>query len=77
MYDKEKSVYFDNGESTDLKIYDTTCNQQFSYIVQYYYKSSDGIILVYDITDRNSFKKVDFLINEKKKIIFLEEYQYF
>ena len=67
VYYKEKSVYLDNGEYADLKIYDTTCKEQFFYIVQYYYKSSDGIILVYDITDRNSFKKVDYLINELKK----------
>ena len=67
MYGKEKSVYLDNGEYADLKIYDTTCKEQFFYIVQYYYKSSDGIILIYDITNRISFIKVDYLINELKK----------
>ena len=67
VYDKEKSVYLDNGEYADLKIYDTTCKEQFFYIVQYYYKSSDGIILVYDITSENSFERVDYFINELKK----------
>ena len=67
VYDKEEPVKLDNGEDVNLKIYDTTCKEQFFYIVQYYYKSSDGIILIYDITSENSFKRVDYFINELKK----------
>ena len=67
VYGKEEPVKLDNGEDVNLKIYDTTCKEQFFYIVQYYYKSSDGIILIYDITSENSFKRVDYFINELKE----------
>jgi GTPase SAR1 family protein len=67
VYDKEEPVKLDNGEDVNLKIYDTTCKEQFFYIVQYYYKSSDGIILIYDITSENSFKRIDYFINELKE----------
>jgi small GTP-binding protein len=46
------------GKSIKLKIWDTAGQERFRNITQQYYKSTDGIILVYDVTDRKSFEKV-------------------
>ena len=46
------------GKSIKLKILDTAGQERFRNITQQYYKGADGIILVYDVTDRSSFDKV-------------------
>jgi small GTP-binding protein len=46
------------GKSIKLKIWDTAGQERFRNITQQYYKGADGIILVFDVTDRNSFEKV-------------------
>jgi small GTP-binding protein len=47
-----------NGKSIKLKIWDTAGQERFRNITQQYYKGADGIVLVFDLTDRNSFEKV-------------------
>jgi small GTP-binding protein len=44
--------------SVKLKIWDTAGQERFRNITQQYYKGADGILLVYDVTERNSFEKV-------------------
>lgn len=39
-----------------LKIWDTAGQERFRNITQQYYKGADGIVLVYDVSDRNSFE---------------------
>ena len=72
-----KDVKLSHGKTVKMKIVDNSGVEIYRIIVRDYYKSSDGIILVYDITSENSFERVDYFINELKKIIFLEKYQYF
>ncbi len=48
-----------NGKSVKLKVWDTAGQERFRNITQQYYKSADGIVLVYDVTDRESFEKVN------------------
>ena len=38
--------------------------EKFRAINRIYLKGADGIILIYDITDRNSFEKLDFRFND-------------
>jgi small GTP-binding protein len=45
-------------KSVKLKIWDTAGQERFRNITKQYYKGADGILLVYDITDRNSFEKI-------------------
>lgn len=45
-------------KSIKLKIWDTAGQERFRNITQQYYKGADGIVLVYDVTDRASFEKV-------------------
>lgn len=45
-------------KTVKLKIWDTAGQERFRNITKQYYKGADGILLVYDITDRNSFEKI-------------------
>ena len=47
-----------NGQEIKLKIWDTAGQERFRNITTQYYKSADGIILVYDVTDEASFEKI-------------------
>jgi len=61
---KKKIIKLDNGKKVILKIFDTSSQVKFLVITRSYYKCADGIILTYDITDRNSFEKLDFHFND-------------
>ena len=41
-----------------MKIWDTAGQERFRNITQQYYKNADGILLVFDVSDRNSYEKV-------------------
>jgi len=56
--DYKSKVIKVNNFSVKLKIWDTAGQERFRNITQQYYKGADGILLVYDITERNSFEKV-------------------
>ncbi len=64
---EKKIIKLDNGKKVTLQIWDTSCvdstTERFRSIYQMYFKLADGIILIYDITDRNSFEKLDFRFN--------------
>eukprot|EP01036_Dinobryon_divergens_P023919 gene23919-32317_t len=44
-----------NGKRVKVQIWDTAGQERFRTITTSYYRNSQGILLVYDITDRNSF----------------------
>ena len=46
------------GKRVDLNIWDTAGQERFHALGPIYYRDSQGAILVYDITDEDSFKKV-------------------
>ena len=50
-----------------LNIWDTAGQERFKTITATYYKGSHGIVLVYDITDRNSFTNISNWLKEIKK----------
>ncbi len=54
---KAKSIMIKN-KSVKLKVWDTAGQERFRNITQQYYKNADGILLVYDVSDKNSFDKV-------------------
>ena len=51
---KEKNIEYLN-HSVKMQIWDTSGNVKFRPLANSYYKSSAGIILVYDVTDEQSF----------------------
>ena len=47
-------------------MYDTSGQEKFKSIVSNYYNNTDGVILVYDISNERSFSKIQYWINEIK-----------
>lgn len=56
-----------NNQRVKLNIWDTAGQERFKTITSTYYKGSHGIVLVYDITDRESFNNINNWINEVKR----------
>jgi len=46
------------GRPTKVKIWDTAGQEQFRTITRNYYRGAHGVVLVYDITHKDSFKHV-------------------
>jgi Ras-related protein Rab-1A len=56
-----------NSKIAKLQIWDTAGQERFKNITSSYYKGAHGVILVYDITDRSSFKDVENWLQEVQK----------
>ena len=55
---KFKNVKLENGYEIKFKIYDTAGQERFKSISNNYIKKAHGILLMYDITDQNSFNNI-------------------
>lgn len=53
------------GRRVSLAIWDTAGQERFHALGPIYYRMSNGAILVYDITDEDSFQKVKKIVYEK------------
>ena len=63
---KIKSIKIDN-KTIKLQIWDTAGQERFKSILSSYYKGANGILLLYDITNINSFKSLsNWLIDIEK-----------
>eukprot|EP01022_Parablepharisma_sp_SALTPOND_P029131 TRINITY_DN72649_c0_g1_i1.p1 TRINITY_DN72649_c0_g1~~TRINITY_DN72649_c0_g1_i1.p1 ORF type:complete len:237 (-),score=13.76 TRINITY_DN72649_c0_g1_i1:96-806(-) len=57
-----------SGKITRVQIWDTAGQERYSILTETYYKKAFGIVVVYDITDADSFKNVDtWMKNIKEK----------
>lgn len=63
---KMKSIYLDK-KALRLQIWDTAGQERFQTITCNYYHGAQGIFVVYDITDRESFNSVKMWMGEIKK----------
>ena len=45
-------------KSVKVKIWDTAGQERFRTITQQYFKGADGIVLVFDVGDRNSYERI-------------------
>ncbi|PAA46768.1 hypothetical protein BOX15_Mlig008977g1 [Macrostomum lignano] len=57
-----------SGRRVTLNIWDTAGQERFHALGPIYYRDSDGAILVYDITDEDSFEKARNWVKELRKI---------
>lgn len=57
------------GKKVNLAIWDTAGQERFYALGPIYYRDSNGAILVYDITDEDSFKKVQNWVKELRKML--------
>ena len=56
---KVKKIQLKNGQAVKVKLFDTAGQERFKSITTNYIKKANGILLVYDITDETSFKKIE------------------
>lgn len=56
-----------DGKQIKLQIWDTAGQERFRTITSAYYRGADGIIVVYDITHRESFEHVDDWLREASR----------
>ena len=66
--DFKKKVFLYNGKNVETIIWDTCGQERYRAISKTYYRSSDAAILVYDITNRTSFKNLDKWLNEIRDV---------
>ena len=70
---KSKKVKMEDGTEVNVHIYDTAGQKRFYSIAFNYCKKADGIIINYDITDKQSFTNGEKWINEIKERYSSEE----
>jgi Ras-related protein Rab-8A len=63
---KRKNIKIEN-ENIKVMIYDTAGHDRYRLIAKSQYKGSEGIILVYDVTDKKSFDNVSYWMNHIKE----------
>ena len=62
-----KTLTLKNGKTIKLQIWDTAGQERFRSITKNYYKKANGIILIYDITNKKSYKNIREWINQIKE----------
>lgn len=60
----EKSLQLKNGASIKLHLWDTCGEERFRALTSTYYRDATAAILVYDVTDEESFKAAEYWMRE-------------
>ena len=63
---QEKIVKIE-GKSIKLQIWDTAGEERFRNIAKNYFNTSDGFLLVYDITSKETLEKLDYWYEQIKE----------
>ena len=50
-------------KNIEISLVDTAGQERFRSITKGYFKESDGVLLLYDVTNKNSFKNIELWIN--------------
>ena len=53
-----KTISLKNGKSVEIVLWDTAGQERYRALTKYFYKDSKAVILVYDITNKNSFMEL-------------------
>lgn len=61
---KIRTVKADDGSVIKLQIWDTAGQERFRTITTSYYRGAQGLIVVFDVTNRSSFENVSFWLKE-------------
>ena len=61
---KIKSILLDPYTSAELKIWDTCGEEKFQSVTRQYYNDTNGIILLYDLSDKNTFNSLNKWLKE-------------
>ena len=57
-------LFEQNGKTTKQKIWDFSGAKKFQSIISKYYGGANGVIIIYDVTNRESFENVDYYMKE-------------
>ncbi len=68
-YATKNQIYSDSKESLRLQIWDLAGQQKFSNIREAFYKGTDGVVLVYDVSNPTSADRISDWIAEIKRIV--------
>ena len=60
---QSKIIMIDNTK-VKLKIWDTTGQERFKTLTSQYYNGADGALLIFDVTNKESFERINFWMNE-------------
>ena len=63
---KKKKIEVDADTEVNLQIWDTVGEERFLSVTKQYYNNSHGAMIIYDLTNRNSFTKMNKWINDVK-----------
>ena len=63
---KLKEIYINNNTCARLKIWDTCGQEKFRAITRQYFKNSNGVFLVFDLTNKDSIKKLNLWMKDIK-----------
>lgn len=55
---KVKSIFLDEKTGADLQIWDTCGEERYRTLTRQYYRDACGVILIFDLTNKNSFDKL-------------------
>lgn len=61
---KQKTLKLEDGCTVRVQIWDTAGTARYNTVTPNYYRNVDGILLVFDISNRKSFEMVNFWIKE-------------
>lgn len=64
---KVKSIAIDNETNVDFQILDTCGHEKFRTITRQYYRDSNVVIIVFDLTNKNSFQDIISWISDVKE----------
>ena len=64
---KQKKIQLKSGENVRLRIFDTAGQERFKSISINFIKKANGILLLYDITNKNSFQSVNMWMESIKE----------
>ena len=65
---KQKKIKLKNGKDVRLRIFDTAGQERYRAVSASFIKKADGVILIYDISDLDSFEAVDNWIKSIREI---------
>ena len=62
-----KHLVLDNQKKIKIQMWDTAGQESFHSIIKGYYRYVAGVVLVFDVTDRSSFEKIDDWLYQYRK----------
>ena len=65
--DFKTKIHNYEGQSVKLIIWDTAGQERFHHINRYYYNGCQAVILVYDVTNPDSFEKVNIFLEDFRR----------